>query len=104
MNSPTSLPTPPRPQDADARVLYLTRPGCHLCDVALPVVRAEADRAGTSVEVRDIDEDPRLAEDWNEHVPVVVVDGVVHARYRVEAPALRAALARRSWWRRLLRR
>jgi hypothetical protein len=101
---PSDLPRPPRPEDPDARVLYLTRPGCHLCDVALPLVRAEADRAGTSVEVRDIDEDPALQGAWNDHVPVVVVDGAVQARYQVDGAALRRVLARRPWWRRILGR
>lgn len=103
-NVPDDLPTPPRASDPDARIVYLTRPGCHLCDVALPLVRAEADRAGTTVEVRDIDQDAALREDWNEQVPVVVVDGKVHARYEVRAEALRRALAHRPLWRRLLRR
>ena len=91
----------PSPADPDARVLYLTREGCHLCDDALPVVRAEADRAGTSVEVHDIDADERLRADWDHDVPVIIVDGKVHARYRVEAESLRAVLRRRPWWRRL---
>lgn len=94
-------PTIPAPTDPHARVLYLTRTGCHLCEEALPVVRAEADRVGSTVEVRDIDEDPRLQQDWDHDVPVIIVDGAVHARYRVEAAALRTALGRRPWWRRL---
>ena len=81
----------PSPADPDARVLYLTREGCHLCEEALPVVRAEADRAGTAVEVRDIDEDERLRTDWDHDVPVIIVDGKVHARYRVESEQLRRA-------------
>ena len=91
----------PSPHDPDARVLYLTREGCHLCEEALPVVQAEADRVGSTVEVRDIDEDPALQADWDYDVPVIIVDGKVHAKYRVDAPHLRAALARRPWWRRL---
>src|SRR5699024_10066061 len=88
---PMTAPRIPSPADPDARVLFLTREGCHLCDDALLVVRAEADRAGTAVEVRDIDADG----------PVIIVDGGVHAKYRVEAVQLRAALGRRPWWRRL---
>ena len=65
------------------------------------MVRAEADRAGTAVEVRDIDEDERLRTDWDHDVPVIIVDGKVHARYRVESEQLRGALRRRPWWRRL---
>lgn len=102
-----SSPRIPSPRDRDARVLYLTRGGCHLCEEALPVVRAEADRAGTVVEVRDIDaegEGSALQRDWDHDVPVIIVDGAVHARYRVDAAELRGALARRPLWRRLLRR
>ncbi|EYT51036.1 glutaredoxin family protein [Brachybacterium muris] len=93
----------PAPADPDARVLYLTRTGCHLCDEALPLVRAEADRVGTAVEVRDIDEDETLRRDWDFDVPVIIVDGKLHARYRVDAEQLRAALTL-PLWRRLLRR
>lgn len=93
----------PAPSSDDVRVQYLTRRGCHLCEVALPIVRAEADRAGSAVDVLDIDEDPALRAAWDHDVPVVLVDGQVHARYRVDAQQLRAAL-HRPWWRRLLRR
>ena len=96
-----TAPRIPSPSDPDARVLFLTREGCHLCDDALAVVRAEADRAGSTVEVQDIDADERLRQDWDYDVPVIIADGQVHAKYRVEAEQLRAALRRRPWWRRL---
>ncbi|MFC0675834.1 glutaredoxin family protein [Brachybacterium hainanense] len=95
--------TPAAPS-SDARILYLTREGCHLCEVALPLVRAEAVRAGAELEVRDIDEDPALVRDWNDDVPVVFVDGQLHARYEVDPARLRACLAPLPWWRRLLPR
>lgn len=94
----------PSPADQDARILYLTREGCHLCEEALPVVRTEADRAGTSVEVVDIDADEKLRRDWDYDVPVIIVDGKVHARYRIDAEQLRTALRKRSLFRRLLGR
>jgi hypothetical protein len=96
-----STPHIPQAADPDARVLFLTREGCHLCEDALPVVQAEADRAGSTVEVRDIDEDEQLRADWDYDVPVIIVDGKVHAKHRVEAEQLRAALRRRPFWRRL---
>jgi len=96
-----TAPRIPSPADPDARVLFLTREGCHLCEEALPVVRSEADRAGSTVEVRDIDADEQLRQDWDYDVPVIIVDGKVHAKYRVEPAQLRAALGRRPWWRRL---
>ncbi len=100
----SSQPRIPAPTSSDVRIVYLTRTGCHLCEQALPIVRAEADRAGSAVDVIDIDTDEALRADWDHDVPVVIVDGAVHARYRVDAQELRAALARRSWIRRLLRR
>lgn len=99
----TSTPAIPSPSSSDVRVIYLTRTGCHLCEEALPIVRAEADRAGSAVDVHDIDDDPTLREAWDHDVPVIIVDGSVHARYRVDAEALRAALAR-PWWKRLFSR
>ncbi|QNN82052.1 glutaredoxin family protein [Brachybacterium sp. Z12] len=96
-----TTPRIPSPTDPQARVLYLTREGCHLCEDALPVVRAEADRVGSTVEVRDIDEDAQLQADWDYDVPVIIVDSKVHAKYRVDAEQLRAALRKRPWWRRL---
>ena len=96
-----TTPRIPSPTDPQARVLYLTREGCHLCEDALPVVRAEADRVGSTVEVRDIDEDAQLQADWDYDVPVIIVDGKVHTKYRVDAEQLRAALRKRPWWRRL---
>ena len=77
---------------------WLEMPGL---GISLPVVQAEADRVGSTVEVRDIDEDPALQADWDYDVPVIIVDGKVHARYRVDAEQLRTALRRRPWWRRL---
>lgn len=96
-------PRIPAPSADDVRVVYLTRSGCHLCDEALPVVRAEADRVGSAVDVLDIDADPELRSNWDHDVPVVIIDGRVHARYRVEAAQLRAAL-KLPWWKKLLRR
>jgi len=63
-----------------------------MCAEAEPVVRRLADRAGVRLEVRDVDADPadRLA--WSDHVPVVLLDGVEHARWWVDEAALAKAL------------
>lgn len=97
-------PAVPRPDDPNHRVVLLDRVGCHLCDQARPLVLAAADRAGTGVEVRDVDEDPSLQRDWGDQVPVVIVDGRVHARYRVDPESLSAALRPGPFWRRFLPR
>ena len=72
-------------------VTLVTRAGCHLCEQALPVVRAAAAEAGVRVEVVDVDADPTLRS-WSDKVPVVLLDGVEHAYWQVDAAALRAAL------------
>jgi hypothetical protein len=78
---------------APARVQLLGRQGCHLCDVAKEVVARVTAAAGeTFVEV-DIDDDPALRERYTGLVPVVLVDGVEHAHWRVDAGQLRAALS-----------
>ena len=72
---------------------FVTRQGCHLCEEALPLVEREARRAGATLRVLDVDADEALRE-WSDHVPVVLLDGVLHSRWWVDEEALRAALRR----------
>ncbi|MCU1672060.1 MAG: glutaredoxin 2 [Frankiales bacterium] len=77
-----------RPQ----RVTFVTRTGCHLCEVAEPVVRQAAADAGVAYEVRDVDADPADRARWTEKVPVVLLDGAEHVYWQVDERALRKAL------------
>jgi len=72
--------------------MLLGRPGCHLCDEARDVVRAVAEQAGAGWAERSVDEDEALRTEYSDLVPVVLVDGAVHAYWRVDAERLRAAL------------
>ncbi len=72
-------------------VLFVTRAGCSMCAEAQPVVERVAAAAGVPVTVGDVDADPVLRV-WSDHVPVVLLDGVLHSRWWVEEKALRAAL------------
>jgi hypothetical protein len=77
-------------------VTFVAKPGCHLCDVARPVVEgvvAEFPGAVTLVEL-DMMQDAALAERWSEDVPVVLVDGRPHASWRVDADRLRDRIRR----------
>ena len=69
----------------------MTRAGCTMCAEAQPVVERVAARAGAPLTVLDVDADPALAE-HSDHVPVVLVDGVVHSRWWVDEKALARAL------------
>jgi glutaredoxin len=73
-------------------VTFVTRAGCHLCEVAEPVVRAAAADAGVRFEVRDVDADPADRAAYTDKVPVVLLDGREHAYWSVDVRALRKAL------------
>jgi glutaredoxin len=75
-----------------ARVVVLTRVGCHLCADAVAVVESVASSLGVGWDERDVDDDPELRARWSEYVPVVFVDGEVHDWFRVQPERLRRAL------------
>lgn len=74
------------------------KPDCHLCDVAAEIVDtviselpdAVADRI--EIETASIKDDPALYELWWEKIPVVLIDGELHAHWRLSADRLRSAL------------
>ena len=70
----------------------MTRSGCHLCEVAEPVVRAAAQEAGVRFETRDVDASAADLAAWSDKVPVVLLDGREHAYWSVDEKALRKAL------------
>jgi glutaredoxin len=74
------------------------KPDCHLCDVAHEVLDAVLadlpDEVADQIEVREasISDDPALYALWWEKIPVVLIDGHLHAHWRVSPERLRAAL------------
>lgn len=79
----------------EPRVVLYGRPGCHLCDEARPVVAALAAEVGATWAEVDVDAPghEHLAREYGELVPVVTVDGVQQAFWRVDEARLRRALA-----------
>ncbi len=75
-----------------AEVVLVTREGCTLCAEAAPVVAREAARAGARYAERDVDASPQDRSAYSDKVPVVLLDGVEHAYWHVDARALRSAL------------
>jgi len=87
------LPTGPLPP-SDARVVVLTRAGCHLCELAEREVAAVAGSERVSVQLVDLDGcEPSVRAAWTDHVPVTVVDGTVISIWAVDADKVRAALS-----------
>jgi glutaredoxin len=72
------------PKPPGEAVLY-TRVGCHLCEIAAQQL-VEAGYLVTSV---DIDADPELRAQYTDCVPVVVIDGKVRFRGRIDPVLLR---------------
>lgn len=69
--------------------------GCHLCDVAREVIESvlvDLDDDGILVDEQSILDDPVLYEQWWEKIPVVLIDGRMHAHWRVSPDRLRDAL------------
>jgi hypothetical protein len=85
-----------------ATLTLIGKPDCHLCDVASEIVDAvladlPADVAdAVTVERSSILEEPALYEQWWEKIPVVLIDGDLHAHWRLSADRLRAALLERT--------
>ncbi len=76
----------------------ISKPDCHLCDVASDVIDAVVaelpDAAAERLEIveRSISDDAALYERWWEKIPVVLIDGELHAHWRVSPERLRSAL------------
>jgi glutaredoxin len=74
------------------RLTLITRPGCHLCDVAKEAMdRIAADAGEAWVEV-DVESDPALEAEYGDRVPVIMLDGREHGYWRVEEARLRRDL------------
>ncbi|MBB6173916.1 glutaredoxin [Nocardiopsis mwathae] len=75
-------------------ITMLGKPGCHLCDEALEVIRRVAADLGARYEVRDLTEAPQEEKDeyWDK-IPVTFIDGARHDFWRVSEKRLRAALS-----------
>ncbi|SDS45398.1 glutaredoxin family protein [Microlunatus soli] len=79
--------------ESSARVVVLSRDGCHLCADALTVVARVCAETGDSYTEVDVDADPELRRQYNDQVPVTFVDGRQHDFWRVDETRLRSALA-----------
>lgn len=76
-------------------VQFLTRPGCHICDDARPVVITAVTRAGGAVHEVDIESDDSLLGRFGLQIPVVLAgDGSIVAEGAITTRELRRALRR----------
>lgn len=74
------------------RVTLIGKPDCHLCQDAAQIIAsvcAELDVGWTELSILD---DPKLADQYFESIPVILVDGKPHDQWRVDPDRLKKAL------------
>jgi hypothetical protein len=76
------------------RLTLITRPGCHLCEVAAQVLDRVATATGEQWTTIDVTDSIELERDYGDRVPVLLLDGAEHGYWRVEEDRLLADLAR----------
>jgi hypothetical protein len=74
------------------RVLVYTKPGCHLCDDMLDLLRLALRGTDVAITERNITQSLDDYERYKHDIPVLVIDGREVARYRIAEPDLVAAL------------
>ncbi len=74
------------------RVLLVTKPDCHLCSAARETVARVSADLGVAWQEVSIAADRRLAEQFAEEVPVVLVDGVQRDFWVIDEGRLRRLL------------
>ncbi len=92
MSWPDSGDPPPVEHRDQHRVTLLSKPDCHLCDVARAVIEHVAAERDIEWHERDITGSPERMRAYWDKVPVTLVDGAEHAFWRVSAERLREAL------------
>jgi len=74
-------------------VLVYSRQGCHLCEVVKETLTQLQGKADFNWREVDIDADPDLRREYNDYVPVVMIDGRKAFTYHMDAGRFLRALA-----------
>ena len=77
---------------AEPRVTLVGKPDCHLCEAARAVIEQVCAEMGEQFVELSIYDDPELADQYWEQIPVTLVDGVQPDFWRVDPDRLRPAL------------
>ena len=81
---------------APTRLTLIGKPDCHLCDDARAVIGSVVaelgDAASVVLEELSIHDDAELNERYWDEIPVLMIDGRVHAIWRLDPARLRGAI------------
>ncbi len=72
----------------EPRLTLLTRPGCHLCEVARGALDRVVATTGDRWTEVDVSDDLELEREYGDRLPVVLLDGREHGYWRVEEDRL----------------
>jgi len=78
------------------RLVVYTRRGCHLCDVVLEQLQKLRQEFDFKVDEIDVDTDAALKESYGEQVPVVMINGKIRFRGRMNEILLKRVLRTES--------
>jgi glutaredoxin len=77
-------------------ITVYSKPGCHLCNDAMAVLRGLQPQLGFDLEERDITSEEKLLRAYFERVPVIALDGEELFDFFVEEATLRKRLESRQ--------
>ena len=81
---------------APTRLTLIGKPDCHLCDDARAVIASVlaelGDEVSVSLDELSIHDDAELNAKYWDEIPVLMIDGRVHAIWRLDAARLTAAI------------
>jgi glutaredoxin len=66
------------------KVTVYSRSGCHLCEIAIDRINSTMDELKFELDIKLIDNDIKLQEEYGEQVPVILIEGKVHDYWRVD--------------------
>jgi len=66
------------------KVTIYSRSGCHLCEMAIDRINSTLNELDFELDIKLIDDDIKLQEEFGEQVPVILIDGKVHDYWRVD--------------------
>jgi glutaredoxin len=66
------------------KVTIYSRSGCHLCEIAMDRINSTLNDLDFELDIKLIDDDFKLQEEFGEQVPVILIDGKVHDYWRVD--------------------
>ena len=85
-------------RNRDRRLVFYTRPECHLCAVAAPRIRRAALWTGFALQEVNIDHHPEMAVDYGFRIPVVEgLEGQTLAEGEIKTFPLLIAILSRKW-------